>query len=142
MGAATCINSAGKTNKGDFLIASVPYASFKRLFQNQLKMQYLPPFLLPFLRLAGIFELGLFYDQNAPENFIKKIKMPIFLISAVKDEMVNTHDASYLFTLANQPKLFWRADARHNIFADHPIEYQRHILKFLHFVISGTFPLQ
>jgi esterase/lipase len=131
MGAVSSIIAAGKTGKGAFVIASVPYATFKRLFIKQLQVAHLPQWLLPFIRLAALFELGFDYEKLEPARLIAKITKPVFLISAVNDEAVNTHDAKYLYDRANEPKTFWRAESRHDIFAEHPKEYERRILQFL-----------
>lgn len=131
MGAATSIVAAGKSGKGDFVIASVPYANFKRLFAQQLRNEKLPLFLLPFLRLAALLEFGLHYHKFAPSNYIARIKKPVFLMSAKYDEVVNGEDAKYLFDLANNPKHFWQADTRHRIFDEIPKEFEKRVLSFL-----------
>ena len=131
MGAATAIIAMGKTGKGNFIITSVPYANFQRLFEYQLGVEKLPPFLLPFLRLAAAFEFGWDYDRYSPDHFIAKIKKPIFLMAATHDEKVNFNDAKYLFDLANKPKYFWQADTKHRIFKEKPEEFKKRMLEFL-----------
>ncbi len=42
MGAATAIITAGKTGKGDFVIASVPYAGYHAMFAYQSAKEHLP----------------------------------------------------------------------------------------------------
>lgn len=131
MGAAISIIAAGKTNKGDFILVSVPYANFKRLFTFQLQAQKLPTFLLPFLHLAAIIEFGIGYNEHSADRYIKKIKVPLLLMAAAQDETVNKHDAQYLFNLANEPKHFWQAEAGHNIMIDKPEELKQKVIKFL-----------
>lgn len=131
MGAATSIVTAGKSGKGDFVIATVPYANFKTLFAQQLSNEKLPRFLLPFLRIAAVFEFGLRYNTFTPSNYISKINKPIFLMAAKYDEVVNVHDARYLFDLANEPKYFWEADTRHRVFDENPEEFKKQVLNFL-----------
>lgn len=131
MGAATSIVAAGKSGKGDFVIAAVPYANFERLFEQQLRNEKLPLFLLPFLRIAAILEFGLRYHTIAPSNYITRISNPVFLMSAKHDEIVNANDAKQLFDSANSPKHFWEADAHHRIFDEIPDEFASQVLKFL-----------
>lgn len=131
MGAATSVIAAGKTNKADFILISVPYANFKRLFTFQLRAQKLPSLLLPFLHLAAIIEFGIKYHEHSADRYIKMIKVPLFLIAAAKDETVNTLDSHYLFNLANEPKTFWLANAKHNIMGDIPKELKQKVLQFL-----------
>jgi len=131
MGAASAVVAMGKTGKGDFIIASVPYTNFKNLYKYQLSAEKLPAFLLPFLRLSGVFEFGLNYDQYSADKFIKNIKKPIFLMSATYDEKVNPNDAKYLFDLANEPKYFWQTKTKHKIFKEKPEEWKRRVLVFL-----------
>lgn len=132
MGAATVLIAAGKTGKGDFVIASVPYASFTRMFVHQLKQAKLPPSIFSvFLRLAALFELGWNYDSFSPVNFIKKIHVPVLFFAAEDDDMVNTHDAKLLFDAANEPKEYFRIDTKHDIFQHEPEVFQKHVLKFL-----------
>lgn len=132
MGAVTAIVTAGETGKGDFIIASVPYASYKNLFQKQVQKEHFPvPLFLPLLRLAALFELGWNYEQYAPINQIKKIRVPIFLMSAKKDEEVLSTDPYELYRKANQPKTYWQTDTMHDIFAYKPEEFKKKVLDFL-----------
>lgn len=132
MGASTSIIAAGKTGKGDFIIASVPYANFKSLMEQRIRLENLPQILLPFARIANAMELGWRYENFTPDKYIKKISVPIFLISSLDDEKVNPNDARHLYNLANHPKHYWEAKAQHDIYKDIPQEYERHILSFLH----------
>jgi alpha-beta hydrolase superfamily lysophospholipase len=131
MGAAAAIAAAGKTGKGDFVIASVPYTNFKSMFSFQISVQKLPLILLPFVQTAALIEFGLKYEDHAPDRNIVKIKKPIFLMSATYDNMVNTNDAKHLFSLANEPKIFWQADTNHVIFKEDPKEFEKRMLHFL-----------
>ena len=134
MGAATSIVTAGKSGKGDFVIATVPYANFKRLFAQQLHNEKLPSFLLPFLRIAALLEFGISYYKFTPSNYISNIHKPIFIMSAKYDEVVNGDDAKYLFDLANEPKRFWQASTHHRIFNEIPEEFAKRVINFLNTV--------
>ena len=132
MGGATAIMTAGKTGKGDFVIASVPYANFDSLFHFQIKAAGFPPSILyPFMMVAGRIELGENYEQFAPSAVIRNVKVPIFLISAKHDEELDGNDAKFLYELANQPKELWEVDSKHDVFHEHPNEFKQKILSFL-----------
>lgn len=132
MGASTAIMAAGKTQKGDFVIASAPFASIKSLFSPQLKSAGLPPSVFyPFLKVAALLELGKDHEMNTPAAVIEKVKVPILLISASRDKDVAGSDAKYLFDLANQPKDYWKADSEHDVFDAHPEEFRERVEDFL-----------
>jgi len=132
MGAVTSIIAVGIMNKGDFVIASVPYANFNSLFNTQISRQGLwPPLFLPFLRLSTALELGLHYSYYAPINWIGKIHVPIFLISAKHDGQVDHRDAKTLYDRANAPKEFWLANTGHDVYAAKPEEFKKRVLDFL-----------
>lgn len=133
MGGVASIIAKGLSGKGDFVIALTPYASFKSLFNFQLKQKgYYSPIFLPFLRLAGLIELGYNYEQYTPINLIKKVDVPIFIAAAKYDEMIPKNDSRYLFDNANKPKEFWQVATNHyEIFRDNPTVFQKKILNFL-----------
>ncbi len=131
MGASACITAAGKTDSGDFIIASVPFANFTSLFIQRIKLEKLPTILLPFVKIANAIELGINYESFAPEKYIKNIKKPLFIIASANDIKVNGHDAYALFQKANEPKDFWKANAQHDVYKDLPEEYARRIVAFL-----------
>lgn len=131
MGGATTIVAAGRSGKGDFIIASVPYKSIDSLFRFQIRRDRLPSLILPFIQLSGVFEFGPNYDAHSPEKEIKNIHVPILINSAKNDEVVDSSDATALFELANNPKDYWLSDGRHDAFKDNPIEFKNKVLEFL-----------
>lgn len=132
MGAATTIIAAALSQKGDFVIASVPYASFTRMFDFQVKKEKLyAPIFLPPLLLAAHFELGWNYEQYAPINLISRIHAPILLFSAKHDDFVHGNDATSLYEKANQPKEYWQANTRHDIFTEDTNQAIEKVLSFL-----------
>lgn len=132
MGASTAVITTGKTGKGDFVIASVPFASYSELFAYQLKKEHLPNMLfLPFLRLAARIELGPQYDTYDPSKWITHIHVPIFIMAAKRDGDVGYDQPTHLYTIANAPKILWAPDAQHDIHLEKPKEFQSKILSFL-----------
>lgn len=133
MGGVTSIVASAISGKGDFIIALTPYASFKSLFNFELKKKgYYAPLFLPFLWLSAILEFGFNFEKYAPINLIKKIKVPIFIVGAKYDKKISKDDAKYLFDNTNNPKEFWQAPTDHDeIFTNNPAEFQKKILNFL-----------
>ena len=132
MGGVISIITKGITEKGDFIIALTPYASFKSLFYFQIRKRGLPSLLfLPILRIVALFELGFNYEYYTAINMIKKVNVPILITSAKHDKIVNPHDAKYIYDKANRPKEYWQANTSHGVFKDNPKELQKKILGFL-----------
>ncbi len=135
MGAAIAIITAGKLNKGDFIIAQVPFSDYQTLWREQLTKKGYPkysmPILLPFLNLAAILDLGADYQSYSPDKLISKIAAPILIISAQNDDWVGSQAGKKLFDLANSPKEFWQAESSHEVFKDQPDELKTKVLEFL-----------
>jgi alpha-beta hydrolase superfamily lysophospholipase len=131
MGASTVIVAAAQSGLGDFVIASVPFKSFDSLAKFRLKDNKYLPIIMPFMKLASYFELGLNYPKYFPETNIGKIHVPILIFQAQKDEFVNKNDAQDLYNLANSPKYFWSAASPHDIHYNLPSDFELHVLSFL-----------
>jgi alpha-beta hydrolase superfamily lysophospholipase len=132
MGAATVLTTAGYTGKGDFVIASVPFSDFNSLLHYQTQKAGLPPAIFyPFLKLSAYVELGLHHDTFTPLHNNHAIKVPVFFISATKDQEVNPHDAKFLYEKANTPKEFWEADSPHDVYGTYPEVFRKKVLAFL-----------
>ncbi len=132
MGGVISIITSGITGKGDFIIALTPYANFKSLFDFRIRKKGLPSFLfLPILRIVALFEFGFNYEYYTAINMIKKVNVPISIISAKHDNIVNSHDAKYIYDKANHPKEYWQANTSHGVFKDNPRQLQEKVLGFL-----------
>lgn len=135
MGAATAIVTAGKTGKGDFVIAEAPFSDYQSLWVEQIKRKGYPkiltPILLPLLDLSAKLSLGLNYQSYSPNNLIGNIHVPIFIISAEDDNWVGSLAGKRLFDLANFPKEFWHANTTHEVFNDNPNQLKTKVLEFL-----------
>jgi alpha-beta hydrolase superfamily lysophospholipase len=132
MGAVSALNTAAKTGKGDFVIASVPYADVRSLQTTQLQQRGLPPAVfLYFLDQATVQELGAQYNAVSPLQLVSQIKVPVLFIGATKDDVVNPQDAQRLYQLANQPKEYWEVESRHDVFYFHSHEFSEKVLWFL-----------
>lgn len=132
LGGVTAIIAKGLSGKGDFIIALTPYASFKSLFEFQLKQKgYCPNLFFPFLWLAGQIELGFNFEKYEAIKLIKKINVPILITNAKRDEIIPHEDAKKIYDNANNPKEFWQIDTTHSTFASDPAQLQKKVLNFL-----------
>lgn len=131
MGAATAIVTTGKTGKGDFVIASAPFASYSRLFSFQTRSRELPAWFTPFVQVAAIFELGADYDQSSPDRYIAKIHIPIFIAWSTKDEMIGQNQGQNLYQLAKEPKQGWEFETGHQIIDEAGDNFNQKMFQFL-----------
>ncbi len=144
MGAVSSIITAGQTGKGDFVIASVPYSNFDSLFSVQLRHENLTPTIfLPIMKQAAKTEISQDYQEFTAAKNIAKIsaktgsEVPILLMAATQDDVVNGADAKTLYDLANQPKEYWEIESRHDIHYFHPTEFEEQVLQFLEKYVAG-----
>jgi len=133
LGGVVGLITAGKKQVGNFVIASTPFVSHFSLFSFQVfKENVFPKFLFRWaLYVAALIELGFgIFEYNA-SFFIGKIKVPVFLISAKKDKVVNPKDAWELYEKSNKPNDFWEADSPHDVYGDNKQEFLNRVLNFL-----------
>ena len=132
MGAVSSIIEVGQTGKGDFIIASVPYANFDSLFSAQLTREGVSPTLfLPLMKQLAYTEFGTEYQKFTAENYITRVHVPILIIRALHDDVVKSEDAQVLYEAAAQPKTYAEIESRHDIFYFHPDEFKEVVLDFL-----------
>lgn len=132
MGGATAIIAAGKTQKGDFDIASVPFSSYDEQFSREIEKTHLPVWLfLPFLKLAASIELGSNYSSFDPLKMIGNIHTPVLLFGAKNDQDIDYHQTIELFDQTSEPKDFWLAETGHDIHLEKPHEFEEKVLSFL-----------
>lgn len=133
MGGNVAIIASGQTGKGDFVIASVPYASYRSAFSFQIKKDGLyEPVFLPILEYIAGMEFGRDYGLYTPEAVIQNIRKPVLIITAERDGDVDKKDGVLLFQKANEPKEHWHADTAHDVFDEQPEEFKTRVLNFLH----------
>ena len=132
MGGVISIIAKAITGKGDFIIASTPFANFKSLFDFQIRKRGLPSFLfLPILRTVALFELGFNYEHYTAINMVGRVNAPMLITSAKHDRIVNSEDAKHIYDKANRPKEYWQTNTTHRTFKDNPLVFQNKILNFL-----------
>lgn len=137
MGAASVLIAAGKTNKGDFLITTVPFAKIQNLITPALGKRKYVPLSRFFLNKALRLRFGKDYNEVSALKFINKIEAPLLIIGAKKDEKVLPEDAKLLFDSATtKSKEFYMIDSNHNIYAHNTDEVGQLVENFLTKIVS------
>lgn len=132
MGAVTAINFLGKTNKGDFLIASVPYKSIDSILNFRLRRNTLINIIIrSYTKYISYIYFGGSYKKYEPLTTINNIKVPKLIIGAKKDKSVDYKDAEQLYKTAPKPKEYWEANSGHDVFNELPEEFENKVIKFL-----------
>ncbi|MBI5138188.1 MAG: alpha/beta fold hydrolase [Candidatus Vogelbacteria bacterium] len=136
MGASVAVAAAARSERGDFVIASVPMQNYRTAFRTWLKMEGYPAFLNPFLRSGALFYLGFDYGRYDTDTLVRKISVPILLIGAEKDEVVGT-DIDTLFLYANEPKKLWKPVGSTHVLVDEMERaYHAQVLDFIYEVLA------
>lgn len=139
MGAATSIIAVGKTGKGDFLIADVPFASYQRLFAFKARNQgfgWIPGISL-MLPISANFILGFGYQNFSPDQLIQNVHVPIFIAWSDNDMEIGPNQGSQLYKLANQPKEQWQTSFGHDITDKNISIFGERVLSFLNTYIKN-----
>ncbi|HYD35819.1 MAG TPA: alpha/beta fold hydrolase [Vitreimonas sp.] len=132
MGATTSLVTVGKTQKGDFIIASVPYKNLQSLFAFRIDKEGFPASIFtPFMTTAGYLEFGRSYPGNTPMAVVGNIKVPVLLFSAEKDQTVDHEDASDIYRALETTKEYQEFPTGHDIFWHDPEGFQKAVLEFL-----------
>ena len=131
MGAASSITALAQSQKGDFLIASVPFKSPDSLIKFRLKDNKFLSIIWPFIKLVEKSEFGNDYLNYSAQSNITKIHVPLLIFQASQDEFINAQDPKDIFLLANSPKELWVADSSHDIHYYYPQDFEQHVLSFL-----------
>ncbi len=133
MGAVTSLITASETQKGDFVIAAVPYASLDSLLYSQLiARKYPAPLFFPFVRLASYLELGTREDRYSAEQAVTKISVPLLIIGATQDRVVPPGDADTIYARAtSHTKTLVHIESNHDTFYYKPDEFKHAVKVFL-----------
>lgn len=132
MGAVSALNAQGLTQKGDFVIASVPFANVDSLLQYQIKMAgFNPNLFFPFMKLAAYVELGVDYEKYTPTSTAKNINAPVLIMAATDDGTVNFEDARLVYDQINTPKESIIFKTGHDVFYHDPEGFKKAVLDYL-----------
>ncbi|MBI2426374.1 MAG: alpha/beta hydrolase [Candidatus Kerfeldbacteria bacterium] len=133
MGAVTAIIAAGHTGKGDFVIANVPFANYRRLLAYQANVQgfgWLPG-VGTFMRVAAYSSLGREYPEFNPDQLITNIHVPIFIGWSEDDEVIGPNQGDVLFERANEPKVSFESGVGHLVLEKDWGRFSNAVLDFL-----------
>ncbi len=132
MGGVTALITAAETGYGSFVIASVPYGTLSSLSLAQLRISGIFAAIMhPFIRLASLIEFGPSYDRYSSLGAVNKINVPVLLIGATQDQVVDPHDAQLLYEQASEPKTYVEIESPHDIFYYQPEAFMQAVGDFL-----------
>lgn len=132
MGAATSLVTAGQTQKGDFVIASVPFYSVNSMLKAQVIKRGLPSnLILPFSKLCAFVTFGFNYNKYSPQGVTDNIKVPVLLFLATNDQEIVMNDSKKLINEISGKVDYWEVDSSHDIYGEQPQEFEKRVLEFL-----------
>ena len=98
MGAATLVNTAAQDDRIEALVLDSSFADWKDTdFGEDYRLP--PEWLVP--------------DVPSPEQLIRQVHVPVFIIHGTADVLTNVDHAYRLYTAANEPKKLWINDSGH-----------------------------
>lgn len=116
MGAASVVMMTGKTQKGDFLITTVPFTTIDNLIVPFLIRGKKPLWIRYFVKLALKLKFGNIYQTEVPISYAQNINVPILVIGANNDKTVNPRDAYELYEKITGPKEYHEFASGHGIY--------------------------
>jgi alpha-beta hydrolase superfamily lysophospholipase len=133
MGAATVLIAAGRTGKGDFVIARVPYSDFRSLFEARAEEGLFGriPGSGSMLRAAARLELGGERLAVEPIAAMGDIRAPVFLIWAEDDEVIGNGHGERLHAASRTTTETWAAAGGHDLRDEDFDEFIARVLAFL-----------
>lgn len=127
MGATTVLITAGKEAVGDFVIASVPFATLDSLFRRQTEKERFPRLIVPMVKLALRI---LIPDHKDALDYASSVRSPVLILKASNDQDNFPEDADKLaITIPNAKLLAF--DTPHDIHGSEPQKFESEVLKFL-----------
>jgi len=134
MGAATSLMAAAESEEIDAVVADCAYADIISIIESEFaNRSNLPKFFIPIiLSIAkNIYEID--FTEIKPEEAVREISVPVFIIHGGQDEMIPVQHA-YRLKEASQnldSKLWIVPEAQHaNSYLIRPAEYKEQVIAF------------
>jgi dipeptidyl aminopeptidase/acylaminoacyl peptidase len=134
MGAATSLMAAAESEEIDAVVADCAYADIVSIIESEFeKRSKLPKFFIPII----LFITRNIYDVDfmaiIPEEAVREISVPVFIIHGKQDDMVPVQHAYRLKEASQNPesKLWIVPEAQHgNSYLMRPTEYREQVTAF------------
>ena len=134
MGAATSLMAAAESEEIDAVVADCAYADIVSIIESEFsKRSNLPKFFIPIILFVtrNIYDVD--FTAIIPEEAVREISVPIFIIHGEQDDMVPVQHAYRLEEASRNPesKLWIVPEAQHgNSYLMRPTEYSEQVTSF------------
>lgn len=134
MGAAVCLMAAPESDEIDAVVADSAYADIVSIIESEFaERSDLPKFFIPVILFMtrNIYDID--FTAIKPEEAVKEISIPIFIIHGGQDEMIPVQHAYRLKEASQNPgsKLWIVPEALHaNSYLVRPTEYKEQVISF------------
>ena len=134
LGGASALLGAGPI-KVDALILESVYPTIEEAVENRLEMRLgsAGRLLAPLLYQQVPLRINASLDELKPINALKKLHVPVFIISGTNDQRTKVDETKRMYIEANEPKQLWLVDgaAHEDLLAYSPEEYKTKIMDFI-----------
>lgn len=134
LGGASALLGAGPI-KVDALILESVYPTIEEAVENRLEMRLgsAGRLLAPLLYQQVPLRINASLDELKPINALKKLHVPVFIISGTNDQRTKVDETKRMYVEANEPKQLWLVDgaAHEDLLAYSPEEYKTKIMDFI-----------
>jgi dipeptidyl aminopeptidase/acylaminoacyl peptidase len=140
MGAATCLMAAAESGEIDAVVADCAYADIVSIIDSEFAARSnLPKFFIPIILFItkNIYEID--FTAIKPEEAVREISAPIFIIHGEQDDMIPVQHAYRLKEASQNPdsKLWIVPEAQHaNSYLVRPAEYREWVISFFDEVLD------
>jgi pimeloyl-ACP methyl ester carboxylesterase len=134
MGAAVCLMAAPESDEIDAVVADSAYADIVSIIESEFaERSDLPKFFVPIIlsMTRNIYDID--FTAIKPEEAVKEISVPVFIIHGGQDEMIPVQHAYRLKEASQNPdsRLWIVPEAEHaNSYLARPTEYKEQVISF------------
>jgi len=134
MGAATSLMAAAESKEIAAVVADGGYADIVSIFESEFSARSnLPRFFIPIILFVANRMYDIDFEAIRPEEAVKEISVPVFIIHGEQDDMVPVQHAHRLRAASRHPdSILWiLPEAAHsNSFLVRPAEYTERVIAF------------
>jgi pimeloyl-ACP methyl ester carboxylesterase len=134
LGGASALLGSGPI-KVDALVLESVYPTIEEAVKDRLEMRFgvIGKYLAPLLYWQIPLRIDTSLPNLRPIDMLKKVKVPVFIISGSKDRHTKAEETKRMFETANETKLLWLIDgaAHEDLYSYDPEEYRARIIGFV-----------
>ena len=134
MGAATSLMAVAESGEIDAVVADCPYADIVSIIESEFsKRSNLPKFFIPIILFMARNIYAVDFAAIMPEEAVREISVPVFIIHGEQDDMVPVQHAYRLKEASQNPrsKLWIVPEAQHgDSYLMRPAEYKEQVTSF------------